>query len=203
MLNRVSPVRSARAAASISSSSVASVTIPFVAFNASIARSMDTGSPICMAEAKVVFALTGSKFSNPLTYAWYKGLALWAYKSTCLLHRLNPAHNCRCGSTFGSIWLVNLACLLPEKCPETEEWHFKWSCFQGLGACWHRTFEVRLYLSTNKAGHPVRQTKVLAHLKSLVEGIDISQIAARDDDPIWYLPVKLLANLNGCCLLTL
>jgi hypothetical protein len=39
---------------------------------------MDTGSPIWIADANVVFALTGSKVSQPFLYAWYSGLALAA-----------------------------------------------------------------------------------------------------------------------------
>ena len=38
---------------------------PLVSRSASTARSMDTGSPIWMAEAKVVLALTGWKLSKP------------------------------------------------------------------------------------------------------------------------------------------
>ena len=53
------PVRSARAEASMSSSSVASSTMPPVFSRASMALSMDTGSPIWMAEAKVLAALMG------------------------------------------------------------------------------------------------------------------------------------------------
>ena len=59
------PVRSPLAAASISSSSLASSTMPSVSVSARMALSMETGSPIWMAEAKVVCALTGSKVSQP------------------------------------------------------------------------------------------------------------------------------------------
>eukprot|EP00955_Chlamydomonas_euryale_P022449 237259-Chlamydomonas_euryale.AAC.7 len=83
------PVRSARAAASISSSSVASSTTPSVACSARMARSIDTGSPIWIAEANVVCALTGANalFIAPISplaawYAWYRGLALAACATT-------------------------------------------------------------------------------------------------------------------------
>ena len=66
----------------MSSSSVASSTMPSVAVSARMARSMDTGSPIWMADAKVVFALTGSKCSQPFLYAWYSGLAFAACRHT-------------------------------------------------------------------------------------------------------------------------
>ena len=62
----------------MSSSSLASSTMPSVAVSASTALSMDTGSPIWIALAKVVLAFTGSKCSQPFLYAWYSGLAFAA-----------------------------------------------------------------------------------------------------------------------------
>ena len=58
-------------------------------------------------------------------------------------------------------------------------------------------------LGTDHTGHPVDETHVHAHLEALVEGVDVAQVAARDDNPIGHFPVKLLADLYGCCLLTL
>ena len=69
----------------MSSSSVASSTMPFVAVSARTALSMDTGSPIWMALAKVVLALTGSKCSQPFLYAVYSGLAFAACTGRLLL----------------------------------------------------------------------------------------------------------------------
>ena len=65
----------------MSSSSVASSTMPSVASSASIARSIETGSPIWMADANVFCALTGLYVSHPALYALYRGLALCACKS--------------------------------------------------------------------------------------------------------------------------
>ena len=58
-------------------------------------------------------------------------------------------------------------------------------------------------LSTNHPGHLVDEAHVHAHLEALVEGIDVAQVASWNDDPVWNLPVKLLADLDGCCLLPL
>lgn len=58
-------------------------------------------------------------------------------------------------------------------------------------------------LRTHHARHPVDEAHVQAHLEALVEGINVAQVASRNDDPVRHLPVKLLANLNGCSLLAL
>lgn len=58
-------------------------------------------------------------------------------------------------------------------------------------------------LCANHPGHLVDEPHLHAHLEALVEGIDVAQVASRNDDPVGYLPVKLLADLNGSCLLTL
>ena len=47
-----------------------------------MARSIDTGSPIWMADANVVLALTGSNLSHPSLYARYSGLAFYACATT-------------------------------------------------------------------------------------------------------------------------
>ena len=60
-----------------------------------------------------------------------------------------------------------------------------------------------LYLSTHKAGHAIGEAQLHAHLEALVEGIYVTQITPRYDDPIWHLPVKLLADLDGRRLLAL
>ena len=60
---------------------------------------MDTGSPIWMADAKVVFALTGSKCSQPFLYAWYSGLAFAACRTHPLSAHDLPDHENRCGQT--------------------------------------------------------------------------------------------------------
>ena len=58
-------------------------------------------------------------------------------------------------------------------------------------------------LCTDHARHLVDEAHFLAHLETLVEGIDVAQVASRDDDPVGHLPVKLLADLNGSGLLAL
>ena len=57
-------------------------------------------------------------------------------------------------------------------------------------------------LSADHAGHLVDEPHFHAHLEALVEGIDVAQVASRDDDPVRNLPVELLADLNGSCFLT-
>ena len=75
---------SASAAASMSSSSEASSTIPPQSLRALTALLMLTGSPIWMAEAKVVSACMGSKTSQLLLYILYRGLAFLAWATTIL-----------------------------------------------------------------------------------------------------------------------
>lgn len=58
-------------------------------------------------------------------------------------------------------------------------------------------------LRTNHPGHLADQPHVHAHLEALVEGIDVAQVAAWNDDPVRNLPVKLLADLDGGSLLAL
>ena len=58
-------------------------------------------------------------------------------------------------------------------------------------------------LGTHHPGHLVDEAHLLAHLEALVEGIDVAQVAPRDDDPVGHLPVELLADLNGSGLLAL
>lgn len=58
-------------------------------------------------------------------------------------------------------------------------------------------------LGTHHPGHLVDEAHLLAHLEALVEGIDVAQVASRDDDPVGHLPVELLADLNGSGLLAL
>ena len=58
-------------------------------------------------------------------------------------------------------------------------------------------------LCTHHPGHSADEAHVHAHLEAFVEGVDVAQIASRDDDPVRHLPVKLLANLNGRSLLPL
>ena len=69
----------------MSSSSLASSTIPSVAVSARTALSMDTGSPIWMALANVVLAFMGSKCSQPFLYALYRGLAFCACRKGGIL----------------------------------------------------------------------------------------------------------------------
>lgn len=57
-------------------------------------------------------------------------------------------------------------------------------------------------LCTHHAGHSVDETHVHAHLEALVEGVDVAEVSSRNDDPVGYFPVELLANLNGCSLLS-
>ena len=73
------PSRSARAAALASSDSVASSTTPSNAFSTRIARWMETGSPIWMAEASVRSAFTGVRSWKPRWKARNSGLALAAW----------------------------------------------------------------------------------------------------------------------------
>lgn len=58
-------------------------------------------------------------------------------------------------------------------------------------------------LRTHHPRHLVDEPHVHAHLETLIEGIDVAQVAAWDDHPVWDFPVKLLADLNGSSLLTL
>ncbi len=58
-------------------------------------------------------------------------------------------------------------------------------------------------LCANHARHLVDEAHFLAHLETLVEGVDVAQVASRDDDPVRHLPVKLLTDLNGSSLLAL
>ena len=43
-------------------------------------------------------------------------------------------------------------------------------------------------LRAHQARQPVDEPQVLAHLEALVEGVDVAQVAARDDDPVRHLP---------------
>ncbi|WVZ00514.1 hypothetical protein V8G54_026583 [Vigna mungo] len=58
-------------------------------------------------------------------------------------------------------------------------------------------------LSTNKPWDLVHKSKLLAHLKTFVKGINVAKIPTRHYDPIRNLPIKLLQNLNGSSLLPL
>mmetsp|Transcript_16115 Transcript_16115/g.40127 ORF Transcript_16115/g.40127 Transcript_16115/m.40127 type:complete len:304 (-) Transcript_16115:793-1704(-) len=58
-------------------------------------------------------------------------------------------------------------------------------------------------LRHHQARQLVHQAQVLAHLEALVEGVDVAQVAARDDDPVGHLPVKLLQDLDRRRLLAL
>lgn len=58
-------------------------------------------------------------------------------------------------------------------------------------------------LCADHARHLGNEAHFLAHLEALVEGVDVTQVASRDDDPVRHLPVKLLADLNGSSLLPL
>ncbi|KAF4363550.1 hypothetical protein F8388_002091 [Cannabis sativa] len=58
-------------------------------------------------------------------------------------------------------------------------------------------------LSTNKPWNLINETQLLAHFESFVEGINITKITTRNDNPIGNLPIELLQNLNSCCFLTL
>ena len=58
-------------------------------------------------------------------------------------------------------------------------------------------------LRADHARHLVDEAHFLAHLEALVEGVDVAQVASRDDDPVRHLPVKLLTDLNGSSLLAL
>ena len=60
-----------------------------------------------------------------------------------------------------------------------------------------------LYLCAHETGHAICEAQLHAHLEALVEGVDVAQVASRDDDPVRHLPVKLLADLYGSRLLTL
>mmetsp|Transcript_15533 Transcript_15533/g.43465 ORF Transcript_15533/g.43465 Transcript_15533/m.43465 type:complete len:247 (+) Transcript_15533:180-920(+) len=60
-----------------------------------------------------------------------------------------------------------------------------------------------LGLSHHHAGDTVNKAEVLGHLEALVEGVDVAEVAARDDDPLGHLPVKLLQDLDGRSLLAL
>jgi hypothetical protein len=57
--------------------------------------------------------------------------------------------------------------------------------------------------STHQARHPVNHSQVLAHLEALVEGVDVAQVAPRDNHPLRDIPVELLADLDGRRLLAL
>lgn len=59
------------------------------------------------------------------------------------------------------------------------------------------------HLGAHKPRHPVSQSQVVAHLEALVEGVDVAQVAPGDDHPVGHLPVELLADLDGSCLLAL
>ena len=63
--------------------------------------------------------------------------------------------------------------------------------------------EGELHLSADQARHSVCESQFHAHLEALVEGIDVAQVAPGNDDPVRHLPVKLLADLDGCSLLAL
>ena len=58
-------------------------------------------------------------------------------------------------------------------------------------------------LSTNKPWDLVHKSKLLAHLKPFVKGINVAEIATRNNHPIRNLPIKLLQNLNGSSFLPL
>lgn len=59
------------------------------------------------------------------------------------------------------------------------------------------------HLRADEARDAVDQPEVLAHLEPLVEGVDVPEVAARDDDPVGHLPVKLLQDLDRGGLLAL
>jgi len=44
---------------------------------------------------------------------------------------------------------------------------------------------------------------LISHPEPLVKGVDVAQVAARDDDPVGHLPVELLHDLHGGRLLPL
>lgn len=60
-----------------------------------------------------------------------------------------------------------------------------------------------MHLCADQAGHAICQTQFHAHFETLVEGIDVAQVATGNNDPVGHLPVKLLTDLNGCSLLPL
>ena len=43
------------------------------------------------------------------------------------------------------------------------------------------------HLRADEAGHPVGEAQVVAHLEALVKGIDVAQVASRDDHPVRHL----------------
>ncbi len=59
------------------------------------------------------------------------------------------------------------------------------------------------HLRADQARHAVHEAQVAAHLEALVKGVDVAQVAARDDDPVRHSPVKLLADLDRGRLLAL
>jgi len=42
-------------------------------------------------------------------------------------------------------------------------------------------------LGAHEARQAVDEAQILAHLEALVKGIDVAQVAAGDDDPVWHL----------------